>query len=90
MTHLHEGNKHSLATSEDNTEGIRRLIITITIVSLVGVIFAGIVFVWMRIGCRAHDRLSAGIMALFSEAGVRPNAPTPLLICKGVNRGHYF
>ena len=77
LNSLYDGTQISLAASEDNSEGIRRIVIGGTIITLVVVIFGGLVFVWMRIGCRAGDRLSAGVMALFSEAGVRPNNPTP-------------
>ena len=77
LNSLHDGMKTSLAATEDNSEGIRRIVIAGTIITLVVVFFGGLVFVWMRIGCRARDRLSAGVMSLFSEAGVRPNNPTP-------------
>ena len=77
LNSLHDGTQTSLAAAEDNSEGIRRIVIAGTIITLVVVIFGGLVFVWMRIGCRARDRLSAGVMSLFSEAGIRPNNPTP-------------
>ena len=50
---LSSGMQTSLAATEDNSEGIRRIVITGTIITLVVVIFGGLVFVWMRIGCCA-------------------------------------
>ena len=77
LNSLHDGTKHTLAAAEENTEGIRKIVISITIVAIMVVIFGGIIFAWLRIGCRARERLSAGVMALFSEAGIRPNNPPP-------------
>ena len=77
LNSLHDGTQTSLAATEDNSEGIRRIVIAGTIITLVVVFFGGLVFVWMRIGCRARERLSAGVMSLFAEAGVRPSNPTP-------------
>ena len=71
----------SLAAAEDNAGGINRIIIAGTIIVLIVVFFAGVVLVWLRIGCRARQRLSEGVMSLFSEAGVRPtNQPPPFSI----------
>ena len=56
---------------------IRRVVIGVTILTIVGAIFRGITFVMMKIGCRARERLSNGVMALFSDAGIRPNNQPP-------------
>ena len=77
LNSLHDGMNTSLAATEDNAGGIHRIIIAVTIIPLVVVFFGGIVLVWMRIGCRARERLSAGVMSLFAEAGVRPTNQTP-------------
>ena len=77
LNSLHDGMNTSLAAAEDNAGGIHRIIIAVTIITLIVVFFAGVVLVWMRIGCRARERLSAGVMSLFAEAGVRPTNQTP-------------
>ena len=71
----------SLAASEDNAGGINRIVIAGTIIVLIVVFFAGVVLVWLRIGCKARQRLSEGVLSLFGEAGVRPtNQPPPFSI----------
>ena len=74
---LHDGMNTSLAAAEENAGGIHRIIIAVTIIVIVVVFFAGVVLVWLRIGCRARERLSQGVMSLFADAGVRPNNQTP-------------
>ena len=67
----------SLAAAEENAGGIHRIIIAVTIITLIVVFFAGVVLFWMIIGCSARERLSKGVMSLFAEAGVRPTNQTP-------------
>ena len=74
---LHDGTKHNLAATEDNSEVIQRVVIGVTILTIVGAIFGGITFVMMKIGCRARERLSNGVMALFRESGIRPSIQPP-------------
>ena len=74
---LHDGMNTSLAAAEENAGGINRIIVAVTIIVIVVVFFAGVVLVWLRIWCRARERLSQGVMSLFADAGVRPNNQTP-------------
>ena len=47
LNSLHDGMNTSLAAAEDNAGGIHRIIIAVTIITLIVVFFAGVVLVWM-------------------------------------------
>ena len=81
---LHDQTKTNRRLAQGNADDIDHIIISVTMIGVVGFIFVTLSFVFLRTGSRSRKRLNNGLFHLFRENGIRPsNEATPFALLKG-------